>query len=904
MPFIAGFDRIGKQDVAQVGGKAAGLGELTRAGLPVPPGFVLTTDAYRDFVDRAGIGPALLEFAALGADSAPGSDVALAPDVAPDRFEEASARIRDLFASHAVPGPTATALAAACAELGDDVPVAVRSSATAEDLPGASFAGQQETYLNVRGVDAVVVAVRNCWASLWTARAMAYRARQGIDPAEVALAVVVQRMVDATAAGVMFTANPGAGRRDEILISAAWGLGESVVGGSVTTDDVVVDRVRGEVGSRRTAEKAVMTVATEAGTAEREVPSELRGRPVLDDAAAVELARLGERIEARAGAPQDVEWARADGAFYVVQARPITSLPEPVGEQPTDWSVPNPKDLYFRASIVEQLPDPLTPLFADLVDAAVTRSLGTLFREFFGSERLREGELGLPTVNGYAYYRYTRAALLRFTLLSPPAMGRLLSGGGQGGGGRWRLHAHPKYERVVEEWTARDVAELSEDTLLAGVRELVDAGAEYYTSVQAIIPLAATAEICFTAYYDTLVRRPGDPPATTFVLGFDSEPIRAEKSLYELARWAREHDPSLGGEQWPARFGEHLRRYGHTVYNLDIVNAVPADDPRPLLATVSMYLRGEGTDPYVRQAGLAARRESATVAVRARLDPVRRAGFDRLLRWAQTVGPLREDALADVGLAWPRIRQLAAELGRRLTEAGTIDRPDDVYWLHPDEIIGRVPVPAGAVGERQARWRGQRLATPPQVLPRNTVLERFGSMMPAVMDEQTGPVIKGTGASGGRVTGPARVLGGPAEFGRMRPGDVLVTGITTPAWTSLFAMASAVVTDIGGPLSHSSIVAREYGIPAVLGTNVATRRIADGAQILVDGDAGTVTLLDGTSGEATSPSDGSAETPVRSRAWRRAALGATLGLGAAVGLSALRRHRAARSHLPLGGEEG
>jgi phosphohistidine swiveling domain-containing protein len=839
MSFVVGFDQVGSQDVALVGGKGASLSELIRAGLPVPPGFVLTTAAYRDFVDRTGIGPALLALAAL------------APDATPEEFARASAGIGELFASHAVPEPAVAELATAYAELGDragegsdGVPVAVRSSATAEDLPGASFAGQQETFLDVRGLDALVRAVRDCWASLWTARAMAYRARRELDPAEVSLAVVVQRMVDATAAGVMFTANPGTGRRDEILVSAAWGLGESVVGGTVTTDVVVVSRSRGEVTSRTTADQAVMTVATGHGTAERPVPPELRAQPVLDDAAAVELARLGERIEAHAGVPQDVEWARAEGGFFVVQARPITGLPGPVGEPPTDWTVPRPRDWYLRASIVEQLPDPLTPLFADLIDPAVTRSLGALFRELLGGNSLREGDLGLPTVNGYAYYRYTRSALLRFTLRSPGAMMSIFSAGERGGVGRWRLRAQPTYTRIVEEWTARPLAELSDDALLAGAAQLIDAGAEYYTSVQAIIPLATTAELCFTAYYDRLVRRASDPPAATFLLGFDSEPIRAEKSLYDLACWARDHDPALESEAWWQRFAEHLRRYGHMVYNLDVVNPVPADDPEPLLATVRMYLRGDGTDPYRRQAGLTARRQERTAAVRARLDPVRRAGFDRLLRWAQDVGPLREDALAGVGLAWPRIRQLLAELGRRLTDAGRVDRPDDVFWLHPDEIGGRVPIGDGAVAERRARWRGQRLVTPPQLLPQGTVLDRFSSFLPAVRQEQTGNVIKGIPASGGRVTAPARVLAGPGDFGRMRPGDVLVTGITTPAWTSLFAMASAVVTDIGGPLSHSSIVAREYGIPAVLGTNVATRRIPDGSRILVDGDAGTVTLLD------------------------------------------------------------
>jgi pyruvate,water dikinase len=212
---------------------------------------------------------------------------------------------------------------------------------------------------------------------------------------------------------------------------------------------------------------------------------------------------------------------------------------------------------------------------------------------------------------------------------------------------------------------------------------------------------------------------------------------------------------------------------------------------------------------------------------------------------------VREDALADVGLAWPQLRRMLREMGRRLVASEVVDRPDDVFWLRRAEVLGQPPAPlAVVVEERRALWRGQRRVTPPQVLPRGGWWEKSVSRwLPATTVEQTGAVLRGTGASAGQVTATARVLAAPADFRRMQPGDVLVASITTPAWTSLFAMAGAVVTDIGGPLSHSSIVAREYGIPAVLGTAVATRRIPDGARVRVDGDAGTVTLLDEPDGQ-------------------------------------------------------
>src|ERR671911_83435 len=296
MTYTASFDEIGKEDIALAGGKGANLGELSRAGLPVPPGYVVTTRAYDAFVESNDIGDLI-----VGRASATRAED-------PAGFEEVAEGIRALFSGGRVPQEMADEIRAAYQELGEDgrTAVAVRSSATAEDLAGASFAGQQETYLNVRGADALLEALKNCWASLWTARAMAYRVRQGIAPETVSLAVVVQEMVESEAAGVMFTANPANGRRNEAAISAAWGLGESVVSGQVTPDSIVVGKGGGHVLSRGTADKGVMTVYTEGGTEERPVPEARRRRPVLGDETAAELARYGARIETHYGAPQDV----------------------------------------------------------------------------------------------------------------------------------------------------------------------------------------------------------------------------------------------------------------------------------------------------------------------------------------------------------------------------------------------------------------------------------------------------------------------------------------------------------------------------------------------------------------------------------------------------------------------
>jgi pyruvate,water dikinase len=719
---------------------------------------------------------------------------------------------------------------------------------------------------------------------------MAYRSRNGIDPAGVSLAVVIQEMVDADAAGVLFTADPATGQRDQAVISAAWGLGEAVVSGAVTTDDVVVDSA-GKVVRRRTADKEVMTVYGGTGTAEQPVPEEKRRAPVLDDEAAAALARQGTAIAKHFGAPQDIEWAQSAGEFFILQARPITALPEPSAEAPTEWPLPYPNGMYFRASIVEQLPDPLSPLFADLIDGSVAKSLKALLNEAIGKNVVRPGDVSLPTVNGYAYYYYSNSGMRRVMGQSLPAMLALARGKANMGIKGWREHSHPKYREIVKLWAAKPPADRPGSELLEGIAALLDAGAAYYTAVQSIIPIAATSEIIFRSYYDRLVRRPGDPSGEVFLLGYDSEPIRAEKALYDLAAWTREwpqlaaavtegsgeaiaealrsgRTPAGNGvaavdpeqwEEWCTRLQRHLDRYGHAVYNLDFVNPVPADDPSALLETLKYFVRGQGKDPHQRQQLSAGRREELTREVSARLGPRRRAVFRRLLRWAQQAAPVREDALADVGLAWPLMRRMLLELGVRLTASGVIAAPADIFWLRLDEVRNAIgfglaapgaaitgmdrPARAEVVEQRKMLWRGQRKSAAPQLLPESRWMERaFGSMMPARTLQKAGDVITGVGASSGQVSAPARLLHGPDDFASMQPGEVLVARMTTPAWTPLFAMASGVVTDVGGPLSHSSIVAREYGIPAVLGTGVATQRVSSGQQVKVDGDAGTVTL--------------------------------------------------------------
>jgi pyruvate,water dikinase len=849
----------------RVGGKGASLARMAAAGLPVPPGFHITTAAYRRFVDENHLAEKILSAAA----EAEGSE--------PAALERASEQIQALFAQGRMPGEIAEMIGERYGEMGGDLAVAVRSSATAEDLPGMSFAGQLETYLNVRGGDEVIDAVRRCWASLWTGRAIGYRARQGIRPEEVSMAVVVQQLIPADAAGVLFTANPMTGARGELMINAAWGLGEAIVSGRVTPDTMVIDKKTGAIASEEISSKEVMTVRLAEGTREEPVPAAKRRQAALEPSQAAELARLGVTIEQLYGQPMDIEWAMCDGRIFIVQARPVTALPEP--RAAPDWKTPRKGARYFRQSVAELLPEPLSPLFETLALPQWNEATQQIMTQSMG---LKSVSFALVTIHDYVYYEMAlnarQTAGLVFSFLMH---GRTLARMWRRAVPHWADDVRPHYAQVTAEWTGRDLAATPSPELLAGAQRIVAAAASYYVSVQLVLGPPVVSEALFTAVYNLLIKRKSDPPALTFLLGFDNQPMRAEKSLYDLAMWARgdgelagylarasgkeitaayesQMTPIAAGKSWRefcARLTEHLNRFGHAVYDLDFAKSVPADAPASLLETVKYFVAGQGRSPYERQAAATAAREKAAASLQARLGWFRRRLFRRVLGWAQRSAPLREDSLADVGLGWPALRRIVRELGRRMAAAGAIEERDEVFWLKWEEVEAATrALDAGqpvedyrrAIAERRETWQREHSATPPVLLPLKGGSRILGldlsNMMPARSSQAAGNTIKGIGASPGRVTGPACVIHGPEEFDQMKPGDILVAKITTPAWTPLFALASGIVTDVGGPLSHSSIVAREYGVPAVLGTGVSTQRIRSGQHITVDGDGGVVTM--------------------------------------------------------------
>jgi len=847
-------------DLETVGGKGMSLAKLTNAGLPVPGGFHITTEAYREFVTVNDLQERIKQ--------------ALYHVVShqPATLDIASMEIGEHFAESLIPDNLIEDIRQAYRTLpGSNPAVAVRSSATAEDLPDASFAGQQETYLNIRGEEMLLEAVKKCWASLWTPRAIGYRNKNNIDQHTVALAVVVQEMVAAEAAGILFTANPINGRRDEMVINAAWGLGEAIVGGAVTPDSLTLSKPDGSLIRRDTAEKHVMTVRMESGTEERPVPDHLQSEPVLNDRQAAELARYGTEIEKLYGMPMDIEWTLAEGKFAIVQARPVTALPE----APLDWPLPDPKGVYMRASIADLMPKPLSPLFLTLGVPTLRAQMTPLGARVVGGTPVL-GDQYFTDINTYAYMNSAFPAKGWFWLLFHliPAYPRLL---------RkivplWRNELHPEYQAFVASKRDLNPAQMTESELWRETQELFLAAAFYMDGLMfATMGASAGAEMLTTNAYNRFARQEGDPDASVLLMGWDNIPVRAEKSLYDIAMWVKADEklaryilttpsyelvekfdnldpvPVAGFSEFVSRLRKHLETFGHIVFQLDFSEDLPLDHPEVMLRTIKMYLRGEGKNPHERQQASEKKRIQTSETMLGRLKGLKRWAFNKALKAGQSMAEVREDALAEIGLAYPKIRELLHELGQRFAEADAIEQPGDIFWLEKDEIETSVAKLeskktlenlSSKVAERKAFHQKVSQATPPPMIPvKKRVMGFKVDMMISESEEsQVGNLLKGVAASAGVVSAPARVLHGPEDFDQMLPGDVLVAGTTTPAWTPLFAMASAVVTDIGGPLSHGSIVAREYGIPAVMGTGVATRRIQNGQIITVDGTKGEVRL--------------------------------------------------------------
>ncbi len=835
-----------------VGGKGASLARLARAGFRVPPGFHVTTGAYLDFVRRGGLRePVLAATSAVDV-----SDAAT--------LDAASARVGELFAGQPLPAPTAAAIARAYACLGGDAPVAVRSSATVEDLPGMSAAGQHDTYLNVRGEAAVLDAVRRCWASLWSARAIGYRARRGVEPGEVSIAIVVQQFVLAEAAGVMFTIDPVGGAHHKVVVSANWGLGESVVAGEVTPDVAVVDRASGTLVSYQVGSKEMMTVADGAGTRAADTPAGLRSAAVLSPARAGELARVGLAIEKLYDEPVDVEWALAAGELSVVQARPVTTPASgPAAGPGEQWNDSLDGDyLWSNGNLGEALPDVMTPATWSFVELLMSRMT------FPPS---LPGYRGYGRIGGRLYTNVSMSISLealagisprRFAALLGPVLGKLppVEEIPRPRLPRWKAirlmvpaavamlrRVRASQKRLPEflagvpgrcERLRAEIEQAADVTVLASlwpekVRPLLEEACD-------MLAAAATHGTTLLSSPGRLAKLAGEADSALLLSGQQAEgsPLASLGPVVGLARLAR-------GEIDRDTFA---RQYGHRgPHEVELSIPRPAEDPAWIDDQLAA-LREGARDP----GALLADQEAARAAAWERLaqhDPKKAAAARRLIaRWAP-VARDREAVRSEVARSVWVARSWVRRAGE-LTGHG-----DDLFFLELQEIFGLLrgdPAPLAKVPARRAAYQTYRALPPYPALIRG----RFDPIRWAAdpdrrsdyYDERTQTTepdgtITGFPGAAGVVEGIARVLRTPEDAVQLGDGEILVTAVTNIGWTPIFPRAAAVVTDVGAPLSHAAIVARELGIPAVVGCGDATMRLHSGDRVRVDGSHGTVEVL-------------------------------------------------------------
>jgi len=751
-----------------------------------------------------------------------------------DTSEARSTAIRQLFVDGTIPADLIESISCAYANLTQtvgDLPLAVRSSATAEDLPGASFAGQQDTYLNVRGKTALLDAVQRCWSSLWTPRALEYRARQGIDPSTVSLAVVVQVMVPAEASGIMFTANPINGARDEIVLDAAWGLGEAIVGGLVTPDHVVVDKVSGAIKQVTIADKAVMTQPTITGTEEHPVEENKRQVQVLEAMQATELAKVGAQIEKYYGEPQDIEWCLANGKFYIVQARPITTLTS----APVEWASPIPGAKWMKdIQTAEWVKEPPSPL-------GVTTTLATMVT---ARERMQTWPPApkhhapqFALINGWFYQRADHKLMATIGFMIGAQLS-LLTGLQSG------------HRRVERRWPQRiatlDILErtglggLTDDALRAHVDSLLDELGWWWTEFTWFNALGRPGTFASVGVWPAELT----DPSVLFV-GNDSLVLEAERSLRRAAA-----DPT--------KVEDYLDRFGHIIESADPIYPTLRESPEHLAWQLAAA-RLSGSDPDTRLLRAREKREKAESSVHS-LKGYRGFRARKALAIGQSYAAHTDDAVFHFQRVLAALRAAFLEAGQRLAQAGKLAQADDVFYLEHDELWTAVSLLSeelvAKVAKRRAMREQQMRLAPPLFVPalsdpaweKDPLVKMMPPAMHAAMfvrgvQERGGKrVLVGNPSSPGRVRGIARVIAGPEDFGHFQKGDILIARTTSPIWTPLFGVASAAVTETGGAFAHAAIVAREFGIPLVDGATDATRVIADGAPVLVDGSAGIVEL--------------------------------------------------------------
>ena len=859
MVYVLPLEQAHGDEAWQAGPKAANLSALLAAGFTVPRGFVITVDAMDHYLEEAGLAERVSGF--LDA-------LELA---APEDIDAKPQALRDLVHSGELPVDLSRPILQAFESLGG-MPISVRSSSTMEDRPDGTFAGQHDSFLNIQTEDALLNVLKQCWASLWTDRAVHYLKRLGISLKQIKMGVLVQVLVPAETSGVAFSLNPLTGEATQVSVSASYGLGESTVSGAVTPDHALVLRDGPQLLEYTLGTKAsVVRPAASDGTVLEEIPRGQRESAALSEAQTLEIASLAVSVEEHwKGVPQDIEWAYHAGQLYLLQARPMVHAALP--ERGLAWESPIPGATWRRNwRLGEWLPEPVTPLFRTWLLPMLVNS-----REEFGT-----GELGwqmrttfsMPQpwfciVNGYFYTRQDRP-------FRPPAapsatLGERTATRGMGNYenlNRWRNEYLPAYLKRLHGHLEYDIASASSEDLVAFFDSLTRESGEFW---YLMAPIGYGFESSFAEYYASVIPEALRPHYTTFFKGFPSKVMEGEEALRALAMRGKE-DGSLAErllastaqavvqelEQMPDWLRQGLDayhgEYGHQVYNLDLSFPTMGEAPVGTIAALQNYLRYETQSPAMLLKASAEQREAAERHVLALLadQPQEQEYLRQSIRGFQASAASREDAGFYLQRPWPLLRRVVLELGRRIAEAGVLEAPEQVFFVEKEELDGVL----GALGRgepvsmlhdvaegREHTWEEHRKLAAPASIPEDNAKEGMDATAELIQDAE-GTRIIGQSASPGRGQGTARIIHSPDELGRFAKGDVLVTTAASPALTPLLLLASALVTEAGGGASHSTLVARDLGVPTVVNTGIATRVIRDGQQVEVDGTRGIIRLL-------------------------------------------------------------
>ncbi|MGW3156806.1 rifamycin-inactivating phosphotransferase [Streptomyces sp. NPDC001089] len=870
--YVCDLSEADGTQVAVVGGKGAQLGVLSRMdGVQVPAGFCVTTDAFRRIMAEApAVEEQLDRLSRLDPDDREG-------------VRTAAERIRRTIEGITVPGDLAAEITRALARLGDRTAFAVRSSATAEDLPTASFAGQQDTYLNVVGTAAVLRHVSRCWASLFTERAVTYRRRQGIDHRTVRMAVVVQRMVLPRASGVLFTADPVTGDRTVATVDAGFGLGEALVSGLVNPDVLKVRH--GEVVARTiAAKKRAVHALPDGGTREVAVDARQQEQPALTDEQAVRLVRLGRRIEAHFGRPQDIEWCLADDDFQIVQSRPITTLfpvPEAADEE---------NHVYVSVGHQQMMTDPMKPLGLSMwrLTAMVPmhEAGGRLFVDVTRRLAAPASRTALLDVMGKGdpLVRDALETVLEREdfVPSPPDTG---PGGPPAAGASARdasargasapVETDPAIVSELIERSRTSVAALARDIRTKSGPALFDFLREAFEEHKRVLgdPLSIQAIMAgMEATWwlnDRLMEWLGEknaadtltlsaPDNVTSEMGLAlldvADVIRPKAEVVAFLRGVEDEDfldglaKLPGGAEARDAIEAYLDRYGmRCAGEIDITR--PRWRERPgtivpaLLDNVRNFAPGAAGRRFEEGLRKARRKERDVLSrLRALPDGDRKADETRrMIARVRTFIGYREYPKYGIVSRYFVYKQALLREAEQLVRSGVIPETEDVFHLTFQEfhdVVRSRRVDTRLIQERKDAFRSYAALTPPRVLTSDGVA-LSGSYR---RDDVPAGALTGLPVSAGTVEGRARVVLDMAEAD-LAAGDILVTTFTDPSWSPLFVGIAGLVTEVGGLMTHGAVIAREYGLPAVVGVDGATRLIRDGQRIRIHGTDGYVEIL-------------------------------------------------------------